>query len=184
MTPDSWVPNSLVLLDTGRLNCPTTSCRPCHRAFQLNFHRFGECVCFSWLLTECCGWVKVLNVCDCVCTYEGIWQLFYPTWNACCTWISPQDCIYKHQNTRTYMYRQTERHSGWISEVVAAHTLAHVVDTRTPLRCGWAAVGTCMHTCMCMHACLSLSFSFGENTVVFMLQLCVWPYLFFVCPLL
>jgi hypothetical protein len=30
-----------------------------------------------------------------------------------------------------------------------------------------------MHTCMCMHACLSLFFSFGENTVVFMLRMCM-----------
>ncbi len=60
----------------------------------------------------------------------------------CITGIAPQDCIYKHEYTRTYMYRQTERHSGWISEIVAAHTLAHVVHTRTPLRCGWAAVVT------------------------------------------
>ena len=67
-------------------------------------------------------------------------------------------CMYKLEDTRTYMYGQTDGHSGWISEIVAAHTLANVVRTRTPLRCGWAAVGTCMHTCMCMHACLSLSF--------------------------
>ena len=62
--------------------------------------------------------------------------------------------LYMHQDTRPYMYRQTDRQSGWISELVAAHTLAHAVHTRTPLRCGRAAVGTCMHTCMCVRAYL------------------------------
>ena len=37
---------------------------------------------------------------------------------------------------RTCTDRQTDRHSGWISEIVAAHTLAHEVHTHTPLRCG------------------------------------------------
>jgi hypothetical protein len=38
--------------------------------------------------------------------------------------------LYKHQDTRTYMFRQTHRHIGLISEIVAAHPLAHVVHTR------------------------------------------------------
>jgi hypothetical protein len=69
------------------------------------------------------------------------------------------------------MYRQTERHSGWISEIVAAHTLTHVVYTHTPflemrLRCGGH-----MHAHMHVHACVLISsFSFGENKVVFMLH--------------
>jgi hypothetical protein len=131
---DNWLPNSLFLLDTGIFIWTTTSCRPCHPAFLPGFHRFSECVCFSWLCTECCAWVKVLNVCEWVCvrTSEGTWQLFDLTSNPCCTWIRPQDCIYKHEYTRTYMYRQTERHSRRISEIAAAHTLAHVVHTRTP----------------------------------------------------
>jgi hypothetical protein len=51
---------------------------------------------------------------DCVslCTYECKWPLFDLTSNACCTCIAPQDCMYKHEDTRTYMYRQTDRHSG------------------------------------------------------------------------
>jgi hypothetical protein len=43
--PYSWLPNSLFLLDTGRLNCTITSCRPCHRTFLPGFHRLGECAC-------------------------------------------------------------------------------------------------------------------------------------------
>jgi hypothetical protein len=52
------------------------------------------------------------------------------------------------------MYRQTERHSGWISEIVAAHTLAHVVDTRIH------AVDTRMHAHVPVHACVLISFIF------------------------
>jgi hypothetical protein len=72
--------------------------------------------------------------------------------NACCTWIGPQDCMYKHQDKRTYMCRQTDRHSGWISKIVAAHTLAHIVSTRTPLRCVRLSCGGHMHAHV--HACM------------------------------
>jgi hypothetical protein len=58
-------------------------------------------------------------MCVSVCTYECIWQLFDLTSNFCCTCIAPQYCIYTHQDTRTYMYRQTDRHSG-------GHMHAHV----------------------------------------------------------
>ena len=64
--PDSSLPNSLFLLDTAHLNCSTTSCRPCQPALLPGFHRLRECVCFSWMFTEYCAWVKVLNVCECV----------------------------------------------------------------------------------------------------------------------
>jgi hypothetical protein len=50
--PYSWLPNSLFLLDTGSLICPTTSCRPCQRTFLPGFHRSSECACFAWLSTE------------------------------------------------------------------------------------------------------------------------------------
>ena len=43
---DSWLPNSLFLLDTGSLFWTTTSCRPCQPAFLTGFHRFSECGCF------------------------------------------------------------------------------------------------------------------------------------------
>ncbi len=128
------------------------------RAFITSVSVCVSCGCLQSAVLEWKCWM-----CESVCTYEGIWQLFDLTSNAFCTRIGPQDCIYKHECTPTYMYRQTERHSGWISEIVAAHTLAHVLHTRTPLRCGWAVVGTCMHTCMCMHACLSLSFSLEKK---------------------
>jgi hypothetical protein len=149
---------------------------PANRHFRRTFiASVSVCVsrgCLQGILLEWKCWM-----CESVCTYECIWQLFDLKSSACCTCIANSCCtciasqygVYKHQDTRTYMYRQTDRHSGWISEIVAAHTLAHVLNTRTPLRCGWAAVGTCMHACMCMHVWLSLSFSFGENTVVSML---------------
>ncbi len=127
--PDSWLPNSLVLLDTGIFHCPTTSCRPCRQAFLPDFHRFGECVCFSWMCTECCGWVKVLNVCECV----YVWVYMTAVWpniqcllhmertsglyHSRCARALVFACVYKHECTRTYMYRQTERHSGWISYI-------------------------------------------------------------------
>ena len=55
-----------------------------------------------------------------------------------CYCVSPlqYEFVLKGGNTRTYMYSQTDRHSGWISEIVAALTLAHVVHTRKPMRCG------------------------------------------------
>ncbi len=53
--------------------------------------------------------------------------------------------LYKHQDTRTYTYRQTDRHSRWISEILPAHPLAQVLHSRTPLRCGGESVGTAMH---------------------------------------
>ncbi len=88
-------------------------------------------------------------------TYECIRQLFELTSNVCCTYIAPQHCIYTHQDTRTYMYRQTDRHSGWMSDIVAAHTLAHVVHTRTPFN-GDAAelrwAHACTRACACMCA--------------------------------
>ncbi len=97
--PDSWLPNSLV---------------PRYRSLylfnnQLSALPSGVFAGLSglWWVCACVvdvygvrAWVKVLNVC--VCTYEGIWQLCDLTSNACCTWIGPQDCIYKHQDTRTY----------------------------------------------------------------------------------
>ncbi len=108
--PYSWLPNSLFLLDTGSFICPTTSCRPCHPAFLPGFHRFGECVCFSWLSTEilCTSesvdFLSLLDmyfsvflvvlVCVCVCLWHGV-------------------------------HRQTNRHSREISETVPAHTRAH-----------------------------------------------------------
>jgi hypothetical protein len=52
--PDSCLPNSLFLLDSGDFIWTTTSCRPCHPTFLPGFHRFSECACFSWLLTENC----------------------------------------------------------------------------------------------------------------------------------
>jgi hypothetical protein len=42
--PDSWLPNYLLLLDTGVLICVSTSCRPSHRTFLPSFPRFSECV--------------------------------------------------------------------------------------------------------------------------------------------
>jgi hypothetical protein len=44
----SWWSNSLFLLDTGILNSPGTSCRPCHQTFLPGFQCLGECACFSW----------------------------------------------------------------------------------------------------------------------------------------
>jgi hypothetical protein len=89
-------------------------------------------------------------MCVSVCTYECIWQLFDLRSNACCTWIAPQHCKYKHQDTRTYMYRQACRNSGWISEKVAAHTLAHE-DMRSTLAHPWATVEL-----RWAHACASM----------------------------
>jgi hypothetical protein len=56
-----------------------------------------------------------------------------------CDCVSPiqYEFLLRGGNTRTYMYRQTDRHSGWISETVATHS--HTLEIR--LSCG-PAVGT------------------------------------------
>jgi hypothetical protein len=72
----SWLPNSLFLFDTGDLNWTATSFRTCHPAFLPGSRRFSECACFSWLFTEYCAWVKVLNVCEFVYVWvyvTGVW---------------------------------------------------------------------------------------------------------------
>jgi hypothetical protein len=63
---DNCLPNSLFLLDTVPFICTTTSCRTCQPTFLPGFHRLSEFACFSWLFTEYCACVKVLNVCECV----------------------------------------------------------------------------------------------------------------------
>ncbi len=54
--PDSCLPNSVFLLDTGGFICPITSCRPCPPAFLPGFHRFSECV-------------FLMSLCMCVCIH-------------------------------------------------------------------------------------------------------------------
>ncbi len=93
------------------------------RAFiaSVSFHFSRGCL-YSTVLVL--AWVKVLNVCECVS--KRVYM----------TAVCPIHCLLlhrtsalfkKHQDTRTYMCRQTDRHSGWIREIVAAHTLALVV---------------------------------------------------------
>ena len=103
------------------------------------------------LQTEYFTRVKALNVCECV----YVWVYVTAVWpsKACWPCIAPQHCIYTHQDTRTYTYRQTDRLSGWISKIVAA--LAHLVQTRILLRCGWRWFALAPHTiiqtlCVCM----------------------------------
>ena len=50
---------------------------------------------------------------------------------------------------RTRADRHTHTQSGWISEIAAAHTLAHVVHTRAPLRCGWAFLSVKTQSYIC-----------------------------------
>jgi hypothetical protein len=61
------------------------------------------------------------------------------------------------------MHRQTDRHNGWISEIVAAHTLTHVVHTHSHMSCTlthpWDAVElrwarACMRACAYMRTYL------------------------------
>jgi hypothetical protein len=66
-----------------------------------------------------------------------------------------ENCIFKHQDIRTYMYRLTDRHSGWISEIVAAHTPhSHTLEMR--LSCGGHI---CAH--VHVHGCVLISFLFS-----------------------
>jgi hypothetical protein len=132
--PDSWLPNSLVLLDTGIFICPTISCRPCHPAFLPGFPRFGECV----FLVAVDRVVCLRDSVDCsvsMCTYE---------WISCDSWLTQHQMlgedgedlriVYASIRThgRTCTDRRTDTVDGSSSEIVAAHRL----HTRTPLRCG------------------------------------------------
>jgi hypothetical protein len=114
----SWVnltvslPNSLFLLHTGVLGCTTTSCRPCRPAFLPGFHRFGECVCFSWLFTECCVWVKVLNVCECV----YVWGYMTAVWPnmKCLFHMDRTSGLYIQASVHTDVHVQTDRETQWM----------------------------------------------------------------------
>ena len=107
--PYSWLPNSLFLLDTGRFICTTTSCRPCQPAFLPGFHRFGECVCFSWLSTE------ILCLSESV-DFLSFLDMYFPVFLA---WLV---CVFSLCHG---VHRQTNRHSREISEIGPAHARAH-----------------------------------------------------------
>jgi hypothetical protein len=117
--PCSWMFNSLFLLDTGSLFCPTTSCRPCHRTFSPGFYCFSECACFGWQSTE--------TVLECKCWFSII------TGHVLACVYSVCVCVFHG------LHRQTNRHCREISEIVPAHTYKHTSwyseITRTPFSC-------------------------------------------------
>jgi hypothetical protein len=105
----SWLPNSLFLLDTGSFLWTTTSCRPCHRTFLPGFHRFRECV-FSWLSTE------ILCLSESV-DFPSLFDVCLPVFFVLLVCV----CVFSSH----VVYRQTNRHSREISDIVPAHTRAH-----------------------------------------------------------
>ncbi len=111
---DTWqqVAYSLFLLHTGVFRCTTTSCRPCRPAFLPGFHRFGECVCFLWLLTECCAWVKVLNVCECV----YVWGYMTAVWPCmkCLLHMDRTSGLYIQASGHTDVHVQIDRETQWM----------------------------------------------------------------------
>ena len=172
--PYSWWPNSLFLLDTGILFCPTTSCRPCHPAFLTGFHRCSECTCFSWLSTE------ILWLSESV-DFLSLLDMYLPmflVWRVCV-------CVCLCHS----VHRQTNRHSREISEIVPAHTRAHTHAeiSRTRFSCGgdecdadslslrihiYIHRHTSMH--VCLFAFLSVPDSWFPNSesVWLLIQLC------------
>jgi hypothetical protein len=109
---DSCLLNSLFLLETGCLFCTTTSCRPCHPTFLPGFHRLGECACFSWLFIEYSAWVKVLNVCECVC----VWVYTTAVWPniKCLLHIDSTLSLYMQASGHTDVHVQTDRQTQWM----------------------------------------------------------------------
>ncbi len=67
-THDNCYPDSLCLLDTGALNCPATSCRPCHPTFLPGLHHWSECACFTWLFMYSLEGTMLYNHQDTRCT--------------------------------------------------------------------------------------------------------------------
>jgi hypothetical protein len=139
--PNSWLHNSLFLLDTGGFLCTTTSFRSCHLTFLPGFHRLSEYACFSWLSTEMlCLSVSV----DFLSLLDMYWSVFLVL----------------------LVHRQTNRHSWEISEIVPAHTarehmqrsLAHpwaaVVTSVTLMRSRSSYIHTYTDTQVCMFVCL------------------------------
>jgi hypothetical protein len=104
------LPNSLFLLDTDSFIYPTTSCRPCHPAFLQGFHRFGECVCFSWLSTRILCLSKSVDFLSFLYMYVGVFLVLFVCLCVCLL------CLGVH--------RQTNRHRREISEILPTHTRA------------------------------------------------------------
>ncbi len=108
----SWLPNSLLLLDTGSFIWTTTSCRACHPAFLPGFHRFGECLCYSWLSTEMLWLSESVDVPSLLDMYMPVFLVLLV-----CVCVCVLLCHGVH--------RQTNRDSREISEIVPAYTRAH-----------------------------------------------------------
>jgi hypothetical protein len=119
--PYSWWSNSLFFLDLGRLICRKTSCRSFHPAFLPGFHRFSECVCFSWLSTE------ILCLSESV-DFLSLLDMFLPVFLVLLVFV----CLCHG------VHRQTNRHNREIKEIVQAHTRVRTRAevTRTRLSCG------------------------------------------------
>jgi hypothetical protein len=108
-----------------------------------------------------------------VCIYTFFWLFaFLSIYTAagCFFWLF-REYFTLQASGHTDLHARTDRHSGWIIEIVAAHPLVPVVHSRTPLRSGWATELQWTQACTRVCACVLISFlSFGENIVVFMLH--------------
>ena len=82
----------------GLFICNSTSCRICHPTFLPGFHRFSECVCFSFLFTDYCAWVNVLNLCECV----YVWVYMTVVW--------PNIKCLLHMDSTSALYTQASGH--------------------------------------------------------------------------
>ena len=64
-------------------------------------------VCFSWVSTEYCAWVKVLNVCECVYVWvymTGVWPNI-----KCLLHMDRASGLYAQASGRTDVHAQTDR---------------------------------------------------------------------------
>ncbi len=111
--PDSCLPNSLFLFDTGLFCWTETSCRPCQQAFFLGF-RFGEFECFSWLFTEYCT-LKA----------SGYTDIHVQTSRRRCDGVFfPHDT--KHTHLNTDVKKKSKKNYIYIEDVVLSPNVIHV----------------------------------------------------------
>jgi hypothetical protein len=149
---DSSLPNSVFLLDTGNLIWAGTSCQPCNPAFLPVFHRFGEYLCFSWMFTESCAWVKVLKVCECVYA----WVYMTAVWPSikCLFHMHSTSALSMQASGHTDVHVRTDRQTQWMDRRNSSSTHTRTCSAHSHTLEMWLSCGGHMHAHVHVHACM------------------------------